>query len=263
MKQPKPGKVYYYIDESGDPKVIGRRGVDLLAAGTVSPVFMLGYLETTQPHELAVALNKVREEIVSDPYLAEIPSLSSTRIAFHANKDAAEVRERVFRALHTCDFKVFVVVARKSVDRFRKKFDLKDARLYDYLVKQLLENRLHSYELIDIYFAEMGNIVRKHRMEAAIKAARDRFREKWNTSHNNNIRVLIQKSSQLPQLQAIDYVLWAVYQVYSRGNTRFYNFLLEKISLVHDVFDVDRYPGTYYTRINPLTPEIRKDPIDG
>lgn len=263
MKDPTPGKAYYYIDESGDPRVVGRRGKNLLAQGSVSPVFMLGYLETTNPHEIGEALGRVREEIAKDEYLAGIPSLSSSKIAFHANKDATEVRERVFRALHTCSFKVFVVVARKDADRFRKRFDLKDARLYDYLVRQLLENRLHLYESIDVYFAEMGNIVRQHTMEAAINSARKRFSNKWGANHSNMIRILIQQSSQLPQLQAIDYVLWAVYQVYSRRNLRYYNYMADKISLVHDVFDTKRYPNNYYTRKNPLTSEVVEDPIDG
>ena len=131
------------------------------------------------------------------------------------------------------------------------------------MVRHLLENRLHLHQRIDIYFAEMGNIVRRHTMEAAINGARERFREKWGIAHGNSIRVLVQKSSQLPQLQAVDYVLWAVYQVFSRKNFRYYNYLVDKISLVHDIFDTARYPNTYYTRTNPLNPEMIEDPTVG
>lgn len=263
LKQPEPGKAYYYIDESGDPRVIGRKGKDLLASGTVSPVFMVGYLETSTPRELSDALDRVGKEIADDEYLSGIPSVSSSKVAFHANKDCAEVRERVFRALNSCDFKVFAVVARKNADQFRKRFDLKDARLYEYLVRVLLENRLHLHEEIDVYFAEMGNIVRRHTMEQAIGLARQRFSDKWGALHANSVRVFVQQASQLRQLQAVDYVLWAVYQVYSRKNFRYYHYLIDKISMVQDVFDAKRYPKTYYTRKNPLTPEIVEDPVDG
>lgn len=89
------------------------------------------------------------------------------------------------------------------------------------------------------------------------------FYKKWEHKNENAIRLFIQQSSQLPQLQVIDYMLLAVYRVYSARDFRFYRFMKEKISLVHDIFDVDRYPNNYYTKNNLITEDKIKDPSDG
>ena len=43
---------------------------------------------------------------------------------FHANKDCAEVREKVFKLLKHQDFTFYCIVARKKEDLWRKKFNL-------------------------------------------------------------------------------------------------------------------------------------------
>lgn len=50
----------------------------------------------------------------------------------------------------------------------------------------------------------------------------------------------------------IDYLLWAVYRVFLKGELRYYNYLKEKYSLIVDIFDFEKYPGNYYTKDNPL-----------
>jgi hypothetical protein len=56
-------------------------------------------------------------------------------------------------------------------------------------------------------------------------------------------------------LQVVDYTLWAVNRVFEKGDFRYYNFLRERISLVQDIFDISKYPKTYYTPKYPLSPE--------
>lgn len=91
MKQPADQKEYFYVDESGDPTILGRRGRNLLSEGVVSRVFTVGYIETSEPRQLFEALQSLREEIADDQYLAGVPSMASTLRGFHANKDCAEV----------------------------------------------------------------------------------------------------------------------------------------------------------------------------
>ena len=59
-------KASYYFDESGDPQILGRRGINLLEKGMVSKVFMVGYLETKSPKEFTRALNSLRAELAND-----------------------------------------------------------------------------------------------------------------------------------------------------------------------------------------------------
>jgi hypothetical protein len=252
MQEPLDIKMYFYVDESGDPNILGRKGKDLMAEGKVSKTFIVGYVETSDPAKLSKALEVLRTELASDEYLREIPSMASSLKSFHANKDSPEVKEKVFRILKNADFQAYIIVARKDEAQFRKKFDLSAPRLYEYLVSKLFENRLHKYKSIDIYFASMGNTVREQTMRRAIQAAMDTFKKKWDKGNENSIRIFIQESSQLPMLQVVDYALWTVNRVYERDDYRYYNYLLERISLVQDIFDKANYPHTYYTPKNPL-----------
>ena len=244
--------MYFYVDESGDPTVLGQKGKNLLQAGVVSKTFIVGYVETENPAAISASLDNLRAEIAADEYLAAIPSLKQSLTAFHANADSWEVKERVFRLLKSADIKAHMVVARKSEDLFRRKFGFDSAKLYGYLVTKLFENRLHLYRHIDIYFSAMGNTVRVKTMKAAIDEAVEVFRKKWDVKHETTIRVFVQQASQIPMLQVVDYVLWTVHRAYEKDDYRFYEYLKDRISLIQDIFDTAKYPKNYYKPSNPL-----------
>jgi len=264
MKQTEDIKAYYFFDEAGQPQILGRHGVNLIERGAASKTFMVGYLAVKDPKSCRKALMDLHERIASDELLASIPSMNSTREAFHANKDCHEVRAEVFRLLKTLDFEFYCIVARKDVNRFRRMFNLEDKRIYKHLVSKLLENRLHLFSEIDLYFSAMGNVVRQETMEDAIDSAIMKFKEKWGYENQSTLRVLIQKNSEEPLLQAADYVLWAIQRVYERGEYRYYNYMKDKIRLVYDIFDTRYYHSKensiFYTPDNPL--EAKKiDPV--
>ena len=104
----------------------------------------------------------------------------------------------------------------------------------------------------------MGNIVSIQNMTEAIKEATEKFQYKWGKENKNNIRIFLQQPSHLPLLQVADYILWAVYQVYEHDEFRYFDFMKDKIKLVHDIFDVknNQFYGTFYSEKNPL---VKKD----
>lgn len=264
MQEPIDTKMYFYFDESGSPAILGRRGKDLLKDGLTSKTFSVGYIQTENPRELFSNLVTLRNDLMQDEYLKSIPSLKNLERGFHANKDCLEVREKVFKLLKKSDFEAYVIVARKSESVFRRKFNMSDKKLYKFLVSELLKNRVHLYKNIDIYFSEMGNTLSVKNMTEAIKEAADKFQYKWGKENKNNIRVFLQQPSHIPLLQVADYILWAVFQVYEHGEFRYFNFLREKIKLVHDIFDVksNQFYGTFYTDKNPLDKK-NMSPISG
>jgi hypothetical protein len=252
-------QMYFYVDESGDPTILGRKGRNLLAEGLVSKTFMVGYVETADPKAITNRLSTLRNEIATDEYLQGIPSLPGTLRSFHANEDCHEVKERIFKLLKQVDFKAYIIVARKDEALFRKKFGLDTGKLYEYLVAKLFENRLHRYKRIDLYFAAMGNTVREHTMRRALEEATERFKAKWGTECEARLRIFVQQPKHEPMLQVVDYALWTVNRVFERGDDRYYRFLREKIALVQDIFDFERYPNTSYTPENPLEGK-KRDP---
>lgn len=262
MQETQDVKRYFFVDESGDPTILVRKGKNLLKEGGVSKTFIVGYVETEDPQGLNKALTDLRKEIAQDEYLTGIPSISSTMKCFHANKDCAEVKERVFRLLREADIKAYILVARKNEALFRKKFDLKNGKLYEFMVSKLFENRLHKYRQIDLYFASMGSVVREQNMRKAIDAAIETFRKKWGRENESEIRIFVQQSSQIPMLQVADYLLWTVNRAYEKGDFRHYRYMKDKISLVQDIFDFANYPNTYYTPDNPLDAK-KMSPIGG
>lgn len=249
-------KAYYFFDEAGTPQILGRHGVNLINRGTASKTFIVGYVETTNPIECRNQLRALHEKLRKDEYLSSIPSIRSTNIAFHANKDCHEVRAEVFRLIKQLDFNFYCIVARKDESRFRKMFEFKDKKIYKYLVSHLLENRLHVYPYIDLYFSAMGNVVRQDTMQEAVNDAIDTFFLKSNIENSSEIRILIQQSSNEPMLQLVDYVLWAIQRVYERGEYRYYNYLRDHIKLIYDVFDTnisdENKKGIIYTPENPM-----------
>ena len=264
MQEPLDKKMYYYFDESGSPSILGHHGKNLLEKGLTSKTFSVGYIQTDNPHELFVQLENLRNEIMQDEYFKGVPSINNLKNGFHANKDCHEVREKVFKLLKKSDFEAYIIVARKTETIFRKKFNMSDKRLYKFLVAELLKERVHLYKYIDIYFSEMGNTISIQNMSDALNEAIAKFQYKWGKNNTNNIRVFLQQPSHLPLLQVADYILWSIFQVFEHNEFRYYNFLKEKIKLVHDIFDTrnNKFYGTFYNSNNQLEPK-KLSPISG
>ena len=98
----------------------------------------MGFISTTEPEFLRKKLNELKIEILNDEYLKDIPSMSKTRIAFHAKDDCPEVRYKVFTLLKDLPFSCNIVVARKTEHVF-KKFNGNTQELYDSLITNLFK----------------------------------------------------------------------------------------------------------------------------
>lgn len=59
-----------------------------------------------------------------------------------------------------------------------------------------------------------------------------------------------------------DYLCWAVQRVFEQGDVRHYNYLAERIRLVVDLYDREKYANSrnYYDRRNPLTSKNKLGP---
>lgn len=56
-------------------------------------------MKKTENKKIASDLRNLQKQIAEDEYLNSIPSIANTKKMFHANKDCAEVREKVFKLL--------------------------------------------------------------------------------------------------------------------------------------------------------------------
>lgn len=252
MKKIEEKTVWYFVDEAGDPTFYDRQGNVIIGQGGCSKILILGFLQTEQPQQIRAALKEMQASVINDPYLMGIPSMTKTRQAFHAKNDIPEVRQAVFKTLRALDFKCQFIVARKQEKTFRTSFRGKERAFYDHLVTHLFRNVLHRVSHNLVYFAKRGSRSRQKPLQEAIKKGVRQFEDKWKTKVSSTIEVRAQSPLGDPCLQAIDYACWAIYRAYTKGEMRFYNVLAEKISLILDLYDTDKYPNNYYQKKNPF-----------
>jgi len=252
MKGPQSGQTYFFVDESGDPVFYDRKGNLIAGQSGCSPILILGFIETQTPGLLRRAILALQEEIIEDPFFQGVPSLRKTAIAFHAKDDLPEIRYRFFKLLATLDFRAQFVVARKIERVFRNSFEARETAFYDHLVSLLFENVLHRYQENVIYFAKRGSRDRQVPLSQAIQKGIQRFEKKWNHSVTTKFKVQAQTPGGEPCLSIVDYVCWAVYRAFTRGQMRYYKAIEEKVSLLVDLYDTKKYPGNWYNRKNPF-----------
>ena len=72
---------------------------------------------------------------------------------------------------------------------------------------------------------------------------------------NTRVTFNVQNHLTEPLLNIADYLSWSVQRVFERGETRYYDYVRDKISLVVDLYDTKNYPGSrnYYRRDHILT----------
>lgn len=252
MKKTLEGKRWYFVDESGDPTFYDRHGNLIVGQEGCSPIFILGFVETGNPTSVRNALNNLHTQIADDNYLAGIPSMKKTNIAFHAKDDVPEVRQMVFKLLKTLDFKAHFVVARKKERVFRNSFHANESEFYDYLISLLFENVLHRYTENRIYISQRGTRVRQERLEHAVQRGVSKFEERWKHKVSAKIEIFAHTSVGEPCLQVIDYMNWAVYRAFVRREMRYFAFVQDKVSFLVDRYDTEKYPKNWYSRNNPF-----------
>lgn len=100
-------------------------------------------------------------------------------------------------------------------------------------------------------------------LELALHKARERFERKWPGEEVRSTVVFnVQTPSTEPLLCVADYLCWSVQRVFERGEMRHYEYVMDKVSLVIDLYDMAKYEGgrNYYTRERPLTAQNKLSP---
>jgi len=263
-----PEKIHRFLDEAGDTTFFGKGRVPMLGQDGVSLSFGLGMVKFTAP------VAEMREQVVglcrsveSDDYLNRIPSvvkrIQAGGFFFHAKDDSPEVRERLFKWIRDTDCSLEMVVGRKIPGLFAKKHNGNESEFYADLLSHLLKNKLKLGQRQVINIAERGKSTRNQVLELAMTKARERFGKKQDTAEIcSEVVFNVQNPRTEPLLCVPDYLAWTVQRVFERGEMRHYDFMRERISLVVDLYDSEKYAGSrnYYTQKRPLTAENKLGP---
>jgi hypothetical protein len=252
MGSQQQGGRYFFVDESGDPTFYNAKGHLIVGEAGCSPILILGFISTDQPHLLRQELLRLQKELANEKYLMAVPSFEKSLRVFHAKDDCPEVRQAVYKLIVNLPFESQFIVARKIEKVFTTSFNRNENKFYDNLASRLFENVLHQHQHNFIYFAQRGSRERQKPLEAAIRSGIERFEERWDTKVASQISVISQRPVGEPCLQVVDYMNWALYRAFTTGEMRYFDFVRDKVSVIWDLYDLGKYPNNYYTKDNPF-----------
>jgi hypothetical protein len=263
---PPPEHKSFFVDEAGDPTLFGSRGKVLVGNEGCSRFFILGALDVEEPEKLAADLAALRARLIADPYFKDVPSMQpgegKTALLFHAKDDLPEIRREMFQLLlrHRLRFSAIVRDKRRVLAYVRRRNETDAAyryqpnELYDFMVRRLFKQRLHTHGAYRIHFARRGNSDRTDALTDALEIARRQFAAGRGIDAGVKIEVIPTSPVREAGLQAVDYFLWALQRTFEKHEDRFLQLLWPQCSLVVDADDTrEKGYGTYYTKQKPLT----------
>lgn len=247
--QPATFEYHRFLDEAGDTAFYGKGKLPIAGINGVSKCFMLGMLKIKEP--LDVAREKVialQNTISTDPYFTGIPSIEKKKALggffLHATDDVPEVRKMGFELLMNIDCSFEVVVARKIPELYERKHNGKEAEFYADLLSHLLKNKFRKYDRLVLNIAKRSKCTTQSNLELGLSKAMARSEKKHSSAERKcSVHFNVQEPTTEPLLNIADYFCWALQRVFERGETRYYDYLGDKISLVTDIYDSANYSG--------------------
>lgn len=263
---------HYFVDEAGDLTLFNRGGKVIVGNEGCSRHFILGCALIEKPHESRLQLSALREQILADPYLKEVPSIKKTGLAFHSKDDCSEVRMQVYKLICTLPVKFYAIVRRKNFlvewvrknNQYDQDWHYNENKIYDACVKRLFKDRLHLADTNHVMFARRGSSPRNEALSQALQKAKENYENSQGKSVTTELKIMSNYASNEPALQIIDYGLWALQRMYERLEDRYFNFLQDKFTRIIDLDD-KRFKdyGVYYDDRNILTVEKIKNSLEG
>lgn len=243
----KPKKVSIFIDESGKPEVFSFGGTNLVEAGTASRFLVIAAVRHTEPLALQRQIFDFKSGLLSDNELTKIFSPAYSLDSFHAQSDYPEVKKRFFSFITTLNIKIDVIVVEKL-----KCFEVlqqNPGRMYGIMAGQLLQNICHQAERTEVVFSRKDS---KLQLRKELEIEVERMRLLYMRNHpklRDGVELAYFHNPHYSHggLQVADYIAHAVFQLFERGNRKWYEMIQEKIGKIHDICN-----KKYFTRSNPL-----------
>jgi hypothetical protein len=258
-KSKKTKTSYGFLDEAGDTTFYGKGNIPIIGSNGVSCAFILGMVKFRGSlDEIRQKVTELQRQVQTDLYYKSVPSLQKKTAqggySFHATDDIAEVREKFFKFIKSLDCSFEVVVGRKIPSVYDQKHNANETEFYADLLSHLLKNKLQKEGRLILTIAQRGMSTRNSVLEKAKQSAGQKSLQKGKKARAVIIFNIKNQNAE-PLLNIADYFCWAVQRVFERGDTRYYEFLKEKISAVIDLYDQEEYVDwdSHYGPENPLT----------
>lgn len=243
-------KIYFFIDESGDPNFYGKGKKLLVGNEGYQPLLLIGMIETENRKLLRKSILEFQKNLEADPLFKSLHSIKPGWY-LHAIEDHPDIRTKFVSHLRSLDgFRTFIVIGRKDVKRFARKHNNNPVEFYYDMLYHLLKDRLRDESVTyHLYLAKRQKTKMTFFEESVIKAI-----DRDNQRRKNPIKVTykcdVVLSSEYPELSVIDYMLWSLQRYIRKNESRFYEALLPKYNLIIDLYDTANYSKASSGRSN-------------
>jgi hypothetical protein len=236
-----------FIDESGKPEVYSSKGVNLVENKTASKFLVLAAVRSENQLELQQQVTEFRLSLLKDKTLSSIFSSGYSLDAFHAQIDYPQVKEKFYQYITALPIKIDVIVVEKLLcyDTLKQN----PGKMYGVMSGQLLKNICHQAENTEIIFSRKDS---KLKLRQELETEVERVRLNYLSNHptlepNLSLKYFHNPHYSHGGLQIADYIAYAVFQVFERGNIQWYGLVKDKLGKIQDICN-----KKYFTRSNPL-----------
>lgn len=205
-------------------------------------------------------LNELQRGIETDAWFRSVPSIQKKKnkmgYYLHAKDDVPEVRKMAFELIRSVDCSFEAIAARKIYDLYERKHNGKEAEFYADLLSHLLKNKHNKYKDLVLNIAERSRCTTHSNLQKGLNKSLERSYKK-NPAKESRCKVVfnVQRPTSEPLLNIADYFCWAIQRVFEMGETRYYDYVADKISMVLDLYDFSNYERgkNYYGKKRKLT----------
>ena len=238
---------WLFIDESGKPEIYSSHGENLVIANKASKFLVLAAVRAEDQLLLQQQITEFRLSLLKDTSLTKLFSSAYTLDVFHAQADYPKVKERFYEFITTLPVKIDVLVVEKLLCYEALKNN--PGKLYGVMSGQLIKNLCHQAESTEIIFSRKDS---KLKLRQELEAEVERVRLDYMQNHPKlqaNLKLAYFHNPHYSHggLQIADYVAYAVFQVFEKGNKLWYEIVKGSIGKIQDICN-----KKYFTRSNPL-----------
>jgi len=262
-------KQHYFLDEAGDPSFYGKGKSIIIGQQGVSLCYILGMVKFEGDlNTLRNQVTDLQKRVETDSYYRGVGSVEKKKrlqgYYFHATDDLPEIRKLFFDFIKSLDCSFEAVVSAKIPDLYIKQHNANAKEFYADLLSHLLHDKLDADCKMVLNIAKRGTSTRHDNLELSLQKAITRFTQHYPGSVITS-QVVFNVQDQLtePLLNIADYLCWCIQRIFEKGESRFYEYMQDKIKLVVDLYDEEGMESrtNRYDRDNPLSKENKKSPL--
>ena len=173
-------------------------------------------------------------------------------------------RSVFYEFIKKTDCRFEAIIGRKIPSLFERKHNGREREFYAELLSHLLNDKLEDKQKIVLNIAERGKTTKQSNLDEALEKSVNRFFKK-NPQGVIETKVFFNVQNPLsePILNMADYCCWALQRVLELGETRYCNFIKDKIGRVVDLYDFGKVESgkNIYDAANWLTEKNKISPL--